>query len=619
MRILQGSSVLLLVPIGVGIVLGASRTALDADPPPPVVANDNRTPAGMLRDGELHLALVVQMARWYPEAEDGPFVEAPVFAEEGGPPQVPGPLIRVPEGTTIVATIRNALADSTLYVHGLAARPLENPDSVAIAPGETRTVRFPAGEAGTYLYRATAGTVDWDVREREQLAGALVVDAPGARTDDRIFVMNVWGEPKDSVSYRNAVTINGKGWPYTERIEATVGDSVRWRVINATVREHPMHLHGFYFRIDAHGSFERDSLYAPEGRRIAVTEVLEPGETMAIVWSPDRHGNWVFHCHLAFHVVDEARLDHGPVDHHASASNPARHMAGLVLGMRVQPDPAIAEAGRGEPRRMRLLVNEGRPRWNAPRALGYVLQRGAEEPAADSVELPGTVLVLTRGEPTDITVVNRLTEPTAVHWHGIELESWSDGIPGWSGAGAVVAPAIAPADSFVAHLTLPRAGTFIYHTHLNDIEQLTSGLYGALIVLEPGEVMDPARDQVFVVGWDHAVPGELPHLLVNGDSVGTPITMRTGETLRLRFINIGPAGPLIFEARRDTVLATWRARARDGADLPPHDRLEGPARHVVNVGMTADYEFTPAEPGVYVLTAALPRLPVAYRRRIIVE
>ena len=63
-------------------------------------------------------------------------------------------------------------------------------------------------------------------------------------------MMNIWGDLLDSTTYRNALAINGRSWPYTERIEATVGDSVRWRVINATARPHPMHLHGFYFRID---------------------------------------------------------------------------------------------------------------------------------------------------------------------------------------------------------------------------------------------------------------------------------------------------------------------------------------------------------------------------------
>lgn len=53
-----------------------------------------------------------------------------------------------------------------------------------------------------------------------------------------------------------------------------------------------------------------------------------------------------------------------------------------------------------------------------------------------------------------------------------------------------------------AALTLSRAGTFIYHTYLNDEEQLTSGLYGAILVLEPGDTFDSSRDHAVLVGWD---------------------------------------------------------------------------------------------------------------------
>jgi manganese oxidase len=93
-----------------------------------------------------------------------------------------------------------------------------------------------------------------------------------------------------------------------------------------------------------------------------------------------------------------------------------------------------------------------------------------------------------------ITVVNRLPEPTAVHWHGIELESYYDGVPGFSGLGRRTTPLIAPGDSFEVRFTPPRAGTFIYHTHADEERQQLAGLAGALVVREPGTTPDPARD-----------------------------------------------------------------------------------------------------------------------------
>ena len=58
-----------------------------------------------------------------------------------------------------------------------------------------------------------------------------------------------------------------------------------------------------------------------------------------------------------------------------------------------------------------------------------------------------------RGEPVSITVVNQLPEPTAVHWHGIELESYYDGVAGFAGEGKRIAPAIPPGGSFEARFT----------------------------------------------------------------------------------------------------------------------------------------------------------------------
>src|SRR5207248_3072089 len=164
-------------------------------------------------------------------------------------------------------------------------------------------------------------------------------------------------------------------------------------------------------------------------------------------------------------------------------------------------------------------------------------------------------LVLTRDQPTDITVVNHLREPTSVHWHGLELESYSDGVPGWSGSASQLAPSIAPRDSFVARLTLHRAGAFIYHTHLNDLEQLTSALYGAIVVLEPGRRFDPSTDHVFVTGWDG--PEDPPHLVVNGDTLSEPLELAAGVRHRFRFVNIGVASRSRFSILRDSTPAQW--------------------------------------------------------------
>ena len=581
---------------------------------PAVVPNDNRVPAGTLTGDTLVLDLVLDLATWYPEGPAGPSVVVPALAEAGGSPMIPAPLIRVREGTIVRASIRNAL-DSAIQVVGLHRRAGGPADTLALAAGASRSLLFEAGAAGTYLYGAVpagyAPPLSAESRhgEREQAFGGFIVDPPGGSPPDRVLVINIWGEP-DSGSYRNALTINGLSWPHTERFEAVTGDTVHWRIINASARAHPMHMHGFYFTVRSRGTLETDRVFPPEQRRLMVTEQMGGYTTMAMSWAALRPGNWLFHCHLSYHVVPSTRLD-APrhADHDRMSHRAEDHMAGLVVGIKVRPASGYVEADRGLPPRYHVFAQEGRRRGRAPRAMGYVLQRGPEPPASDSLEIPGSVLVFERDRPTDVVVTNRLREPVAIHWHGLELESWSDGVAGWSGVDSIVAPPVAPGDSFVARLTVPRAGTFIYHTHMNDIEQVTSGLYGAIVVLEPGTRFDPATDHVFVIGWDGEAEKGPPQVLINGDSTPAPLALAAGIPHRLRFINISPAGAQIVELRRDTALVEWRRLALDGADLPAVQGTVAPAQHRVAVGQTADFEVRLA-PGAYALTWALaPGLP----------
>ncbi len=488
-------------------------------------------------------------------------------------------------------------ADSTVTVHGLFARDGCPQDSLVLPPGRSARVTFAAGQPGTYYYSAVLGTID-PHHEREQLAGAFVVDSAGSRADDRVFVINIWSDGRLTPAERHALAINGRSFPYTELQTLPLGAPVAWRWVNASRRNHPMHLHGFYFGVEAKGDRTRDTLIPPERRAQVVTEFMRAGSTMRMRWAPDRSGNWLFHCHFGVHVVPTARLDQPAPGSHAHFSGDMReHMAGLVLPIVV---PATGPpAPRGPARRLRLYVQAGPPRGEVAHPMSFIPDRGGP-PAPDSVESPGGLLVLTRDEPTDIVVLNRMPEATAVHWHGIELESFSDGVAGWSGGSGALAPVIAPGDSFVARLTLPRSGTFMYHTHLNDLAQLSNGLYGAIVVLEPGEPFDPEHDHAYVAGWQDR-RGE--HLVVNGDTLSPPLTIRPGERHRFRFVSIGIANRPAFMLFRDSTLLRWRPLAKDGYPVPAALAQPGPARLLLAAGETGDVEFVPSDPGSYRLVA----------------
>jgi FtsP/CotA-like multicopper oxidase with cupredoxin domain len=76
--------------------------------------------------------------------------------------------------------------------------------------------------------------------------------------------------------------VNGLSWPRTESFSFSLGDTVTWRVINASGHGHPMHLHGFHYTVESRGYELEDTLFAPTSRRLAVTEFLRTTATLRL-------------------------------------------------------------------------------------------------------------------------------------------------------------------------------------------------------------------------------------------------------------------------------------------------------------------------------------------------
>jgi len=258
---------------------------------------DNRVAAGTVVDGTLTIRLEARTGEWYPDRDADPGVVVKAFAVEGGPLQIPGPLIRVPEGTRIRGIVRNRLAD-LLSMHGLYARPGNSSGGVDVAvipPGETRELTFASGSAGTYYYWGAtdpATLINRRAPADSQLSGALIVEPREGPTQDRVLLMGIWGDSNPANDGLRRFVINGRSWPHTERLTYRVGESVRMRLINAGDATHPMHLHGFYFNVDSRGN-ERHDVTFPAGSspRLVVTERLAPGGTFSLTWKPTRPGN----------------------------------------------------------------------------------------------------------------------------------------------------------------------------------------------------------------------------------------------------------------------------------------------------------------------------------------
>ena len=584
-----------------------------APSPERVIPNDNRTAAGTLRNGVLTVHLEAREGLWFPDEDAGPSIALQMFAEVGKAPQNPGPLIRVPAGTLLRVSVRNSLRDSVLLLHGFQTRPSTLDDTVQVAAGATRELEFRAGAPGTYFYWGT--TTHQAVSDRSgidsQLHGAFIVDPAGVRPPpDRIFVLGDYSGPADSAGDNAELrVINGLSWPHTERFTYSAGDTVRWRWVNPSDSPHPMHLHGFYFEVASRGTWARDSTFARRDVSHVVTEMPLSGETFAMTWVPREPGNWLFHCHVAFHtsLYLSAAIVRNPAD--PLLVDPMQGMHGMVLAVTVKPGAGAARATRPDSvqgaHTIRLIAQYAPKRFrNQLDEMSFVRQEGDTPPAADSVPMVSSPLVLRRGEPVRITIVNHTRTTTAVHWHGIEVPSYSDGVPGWSGSGARTAPAIAPGDSFVAWFTPPRSGTFMYHAHANEFFQVNLGLFGALLVVD--STFDAAHERLIVLGGN--APGGR-HPRINGKEHPDTLRLTAGTTYRLRLLNIIADWTTRIALTRDDSVVHWRALARDGAELPRRAQTERSASFIGGPGQTMDFEYRPTVPG-------LMRLEVQQRQGI---
>ena len=180
-------------------------------------------------------------------------------------------------------------------------------------------------------------------------------------------------------------------------------------------------------------------------------------------------------------------------------------------------------------------------------------------------QVPGPVLEANVGDVLEVRLTNSLPEPTTIHWHGLQIPAPMDGTD-------MVQHPIAPGETFTYRFALPDAGTFWYHPHSNETEQLERGLYGALVVRGPGEPeLDAERvlvlDDVSLDRQGQIKPlgGLIEHhdgrqgstCLVNGRHA-PELAMSAGQIERWRIVNASSARyvRLSIGGRPFTILGT---------------------------------------------------------------
>ena len=162
--------------------------------------------------------------------------------------------------------------------------------------------------------------------------------------------------------------------------------------------------------------------------------------------------------------------------------------------------------------------------------------------------IPGPTIEGRVGDVLEIRFTNRLPEPTSIHWHGVRVPASMDGTD-------LVQGPVQPGETFVYRYRLTDAGTYWYHPHANETEQIERGLYGALVVRGDDEpVVDADRVLVFddlaldrkgrmtkfggLIQRHDGREGDVR--LVNGEQEPT-LSMPAGQVERWRIVNTSNA------------------------------------------------------------------------------
>ncbi len=139
-------------------------------------------------------------------------------------------------------------------------------------------------------------------------------------------------------------------------------------------------------------------------------------------------------------------------------------------------------------------------------------------------EVAGPLLRVKKGEELNVRLVNKLSQPTTLHWHGLRIINSMDGA-----AGLTQEPA-QPGSSLDYRFTPPDSGLFWYHPHCLPYsgEQLARGLHGALIIDEETPPLADRDMLAVLTDWQLGEGGQIRDFDFAADGTGAG---RIGETV----------------------------------------------------------------------------------------
>jgi len=219
--------------------------------------------------------------------------------------------------------------------------------------------------------------------------------------------------------------------------------------------------------------------------------------------------------------------------------------------------------------------------------------------------VPGPTIEANEGDRVRIILENHLPEVFAPHWHGLEVPTGQDGVPGIS------QEPIPPHGSHTYEFTLNQNGTFFYHSHMPMQEMM--GMIGFFIV-HPKKPHLPRVDRDFGIilqGWDikphNTVPNtlamEFNWLTFNGKAgpATTPMVVKRGERVRIRMVNLSmDHHPIHLHGHTFFVTGTEGGRILGDVGREPGNTV------IVGVAQSRDVEFVAHNPGDWMLHCHLP-------------
>ena len=271
---------------------------------PVITPNGSTMPWTMDRDGAKVFRITVDQCQH--EIAPGMIINA--WCYNG---QTPGPTIEVVEGDLLRIYVTNKLPEGTaVHWHGvLLPNGMDGVSGLtqkSIEPGQTFKYEFRMTQHGTFMYHSHG---DEMVQMGLGTMGFLISHGKDEKKVDRDFAifLNEWFvEPGTKTPNPNIMTdfniftFNSRAFPGTAPLVAKTGDRVRIRIGNVGQESHPIHLHGYNFKVVA-----TDGGDIPESAQYPVTTVaVFPGETRTFEFTANAPGDWALHCHRRHHPMN---------------------------------------------------------------------------------------------------------------------------------------------------------------------------------------------------------------------------------------------------------------------------------------------------------------------------